>query len=400
MKKFEIPEKFKSSIISELKTKRRSEDPRKKDFSPTELNFGHVKFFISRHFGFCFGVEHAIEIAYKIIDENPGRRIYFLSEMIHNPVVNADLMSRGVKFVSDTHGSQLIGWDELTSEDIIIIPAFGTTVETETLLKEKGIDTVKFNTTCPFVEKVWKKAESLGNENYTVIIHGKAVHEETRATFSRSSRRAPSVIVRDLEETKTLCGIISGEIEAREFYKLFKDKFTPGFNSVKDLMRVGVVNQTTMLASETQAIADMLKETMTKKYGAENLKDHFADTRDTLCYATNDNQQATLALLDSPASFAVVVGGYNSSNTTHLVELLERKFKTYFISGADKIISGNEIKHFDIHAKKEITTKDFLNTQNAGRLSVAVTSGASCPDSVVDEVLKKLIEISEGKEKE
>ncbi|MFC2134009.1 4-hydroxy-3-methylbut-2-enyl diphosphate reductase [Bacteroidota bacterium] len=391
MKKFNIPEKYRSSIISEIKVKRKLEDPRKKNFAPTELDFGGIRFFIARHFGFCYGVENAIEIAYKIIDENPEKRIFLLSEMIHNPLVNEDLVNRGVNFVTDTYGNQLVDWSDISSDDIVIIPAFGTTLEIEAFLKEKGIDTVKYNTTCPFVEKVWKKAHSLGNEDYTVVIHGKAKHEETRATFSHSNKSAPSVIVRDIEETKILCKIISGEIEQKEFYSFFKSKYSDEFDVEKDLQRIGVVNQTTMLASETEAIADLLKETMIKKYGRENIKNHYADTRDTLCYATNDNQQATLALLEADADFAIVVGGYNSSNTTHLVELLEDKYKTYFISGADKIISNNEIKHFDIHKKEEILTENYF--PNKEKIDIAVTSGASCPDAVVDEVLKKLIEM-------
>ncbi|OGU55673.1 MAG: 4-hydroxy-3-methylbut-2-enyl diphosphate reductase, partial [Ignavibacteria bacterium RBG_13_36_8] len=388
-KKFYIPEHYRSSIIAKIKAKRKLEDPRKADYSPTELDFGGVKLYIARHFGFCYGVENAIEIAYKIIEENSGKRIYFLSEMIHNPRVNQDLINRGIKFVMDTYGNQLIDWDELTSDDIVIIPAFGTTLEIERLLNKKGIDTIKHNTTCPFVEKVWKRATSLGSEDYTVIIHGKAVHEETRATFSRSKTAALSVVVKDIEETKTLCKIILGEVKPDEFYKTFDGKFSDGFDVEKDLQRIGVVNQTTMLASETQAIADLLKETMKKKFGAENLKEHFADTRDTLCYATNDNQQATLGLLETEADLAIVVGGYNSSNTTHLVELLEQKFKTFFISSADKIISKDEIKHFDIHKKEEIITKGFLPPKE--KINIAVTSGASCPDAVVDEVFNKIL---------
>ncbi len=389
MKKFDIPQTYRSSIISKIKEHRKQEDPRKKDFSPTVLNFGPVKIFIARHFGFCYGVENAIEIAYKTIDENPGKKIFLLSEMIHNPGVNLDLQNRGINFVMDTYGHQLIGWDEINSNDIVIIPAFGTTIEIERLLREKGIDTVKYDTTCPFVEKVWNRAAALGDENHTIIIHGKYKHEETRATFSHSVQRSPSIIVRDIEETKILAKTILGEIGSAEFYKYFEGKLSNGFDVEKDLQRIGVVNQTTMLALETQTIADYLRDTMIKKYGLENLNDHFADTRDTLCYATNDNQSATSALLNTNADFAIVVGGYNSSNTTHLVEILEQKFKTYFISGADKIVSNGRINHYDIHKKEEVITENFLTARIP--ISLAITSGASCPDAVVDEVIDKIV---------
>ena len=389
MKKFDIPNYYRSSIISRLKELRKLEDPRKKDFSPTELDFGPVKFLIARHFGFCYGVENAIEIAYKAIEENPGKRIFLLSEMIHNPVVNLDLQSRGIQFIMDTYGNQLINWEEINSDDVVIIPAFGTTLEVEHLLNEKGIDTLKYNTTCPFVEKVWTRAENLGNENYTVIIHGKAKHEETRATFSHSTRNAPSVIVRNIKEAEFLAKIILGDVAKEEFYNFFDGKYSQGFDFEKDLLRVGVVNQTTMLATETQAIADLLRDTMIKKYGAENLKNHFADTRDTLCYATNDNQSATIGLLEWEADLAIVIGGYNSSNTSHIVELLEEKFTPYFISGAEKIVSKILINHFDIQSHKGKITENYLPQKKQN--TIAVTSGASCPDAVVDEVLNKLL---------
>ena len=179
MKKFDIPIHYRSSIISRLKEQRKNEDPRKKDFSPSVLDFGPVVFYIARHFGFCYGVENAIEIAYKTIEENKGKRIFLLSEMIHNPGVNSDLQSRGINFMMDTEGNQIIDWSELNADDIIIIPAFGTTIEIENKLKEIGIDTKKYDTTCPFVEKVWNRASSLGKEDYTVVIHGKHKHEET-----------------------------------------------------------------------------------------------------------------------------------------------------------------------------------------------------------------------------
>jgi 4-hydroxy-3-methylbut-2-enyl diphosphate reductase len=294
MKKFDIPEKYKSSIIARIKASRKADDPRKKNFEPTELDFGPVRFYIARHFGFCYGVENAIEIAYKTIEENPGKRIFLLSEMIHNPGVNEDLLSRGIKFLMDTKGNHIIDWDELTSDDVVIIPAFGTTVEIEQKLNELGIDPYKYNTTCPFVEKVWNRASSLGKSDHTIIIHGKHYHEETRATFSHSNQNAPSVIVRDIEETKTLSKIVLGELPKEEFYNLFEGKFSEGFDVEKHLNKVGVVNQTTMLASETQEIADEMRKTMLQKYGEENIKDHFADTRDTLCYATTDNQKRYL----------------------------------------------------------------------------------------------------------
>jgi 4-hydroxy-3-methylbut-2-enyl diphosphate reductase len=393
MKKFEIPNIYRSSIISKLKEIRKSEDLRKKNFSPTELDFGPVKFLIARHFGFCYGVENAIDIAYKTIKENPGKRIFLLSEMIHNPMVNLELESQGIQFILDTYGNQLIDWNDITKDDIVIIPAFGASLETEVFLKKKEIDTVKYNTTCPFVERVWNRAAELGKENYTVIIHGKYKHEETRATFSRSKLNAKSVIVRDIKEAEFISKIISSEIDGEEFYEIFAGRYSEGFDVGKNLIRLGVVNQTTMLASETEAISNLLRDVMVKKYGTENMKEHFADTRDTLCYATNDNQSATIGLLESGADLAIVIGGYNSSNTSHLVELLEKKFTTYFISGPEKIISDLLISHFDLNSRTEKVTENYLPQKE--QVAIALTSGASCPDSLVDEVLNKILSFYE-----
>ena len=392
MKKFEIPEYYKSPIISKVKAKRKLEDPRKKDFSPTLLDFGTVTFIISRHFGFCYGVENAIEKSYKAIQENEGKKIYLLSQMIHNPEVNEDLLSQGVKFIQDTEGNQLIPWDEIHPEDVVIIPAFGTTVETKTLLQEKGIDVVTYNTTCPFVEKVWNRSSKLGETDHTIIIHGKHKHEETKATFSHSKENAPSLIVKNMEETEFLADFILGKETIEDFYRFFDGKISKGFDPEVHLNKIGVVNQTTMLATETQEIADFLKGTMIQKYGESNLKDHFADTRDTLCYATNDNQSATLELLNQNADLAIVVGGYNSSNTSHLVELLEPKFPTYFIKNKDEIISKNEINAFDIHSKDLKSHTDFLPEKE--KLNIIITSGASCPDASVDAVINRVLELT------
>ena len=208
MKTFEIPSYYRSPIISRVKALRNSTDKLKKDFSPTLLDFGTVQIILARHFGFCFGVENAIEISYKAIAENPNKQIYLLSQMIHNPEVNDDLTKRGVQFLQDTKGNQLIPWENLNAESIVIIPAFGTTLEIESILSARGIQLAKYDTTCPFVQRVWKKSEKLGQENHTVIIHGKDNHEETRATFSHTSEFAKAVVIRDLAEAKILGEII------------------------------------------------------------------------------------------------------------------------------------------------------------------------------------------------
>ena len=309
--------------------------------------------------------------------------------MIHNQEVNNDLQGRGIKFIMDTDGTQLIPWDEIHTEDVVIIPAFGTTLEIENLLLNKGVEVQKYNTTCPFVEKVWNRSEKLGKEDYTIIIHGKPTHEETRATFSHSAGNGASIVVRDMEEAQRLALYISGDKSREEFYTEFAGRFSEGFNPEKDLQRVGVVNQTTMLATETQAIADHFKQTMFNKYGSENLKQHFADTRDTLCYATNDNQDATYQLLETDADLAIVVGGYNSSNTSHIVELCERKFPTYFINSDTEIKSKQEIHHFDYPNKQKRITQKYLPEKNP--VKIILTSGASCPDTLVDRVMLKIL---------
>ncbi|HEV7231700.1 MAG TPA: 4-hydroxy-3-methylbut-2-enyl diphosphate reductase [Bacteroidia bacterium] len=394
MKSFNIPEFYHSPVISKIKGLRKLSDPKKKDFSPTQLDFGTVRFYIARHFGFCYGVENAIEISFRALEENPGKRIFLLSQMIHNPDVNNDLISRGVKFLMDTSGNQIIPWSELRADDIVIIPAFGTTLAIEEQLKQLGIEPHRYNTTCPFVERVWKKSEKLGADQYSIIIHGKHNHEETRATFSRSEINAPSIIIKDIHEARKLGDYILGKVTETEFIQLFKERISPGFDPRKDLERIGVINQTTMLATETQEIADYFKNIMLVKFGENVLKDHFADTRDTLCYATNENQEATYGLLKEQADLAIVVGGYNSSNTSHIVELCENKLPTYFISGASEILSSSLIRHYNYHQQKLLETPGFLPAKTS--LRIILTSGASCPDSVVEAVLQKILSFFPG----
>ncbi len=391
MKQFNVPITYRSHLISAIKNKRRTQDKFKKDFTPTFLDFGSLHIYLARHFGFCYGVENAIEISFRTVEENPGRRIFLLSEMIHNPLVNDDLKKRGVQFLMDTHGNLLIDFDTLTSDDIVIIPAFGTTLDIGNKLKSIGIKIEKYNTTCPFVEKVWNRAEAIAAKNYTIIIHGKPKHEETRATFSHSASNAPTVIVNDMNETIELAKYITKEKPLNLFYEEFKGKYSEGFNVEKDLQRIGVVNQTTMLASDTQAIADYLRQTIITKYHLteENIEERFADTRDTLCYATYENQSAVYGLLKTDADLAIVVGGYNSSNTSHLVELCKEKLPTYFIDSAERILSQDKILHYDFHNKTEKETDNFLPPKNP--VKILITSGASCPDALVEGVINKLI---------
>lgn len=388
MKQFDIPEMYRSPIIGRVKEIRKNADPRKRDFSPSQLNFGDTSIIVARHFGFCYGVENAIEIAYKAINENPGKRIYLLSQMIHNPIVNDDLQSYGIRFIMDTMGNQLIPWEDIKKEDIVIIPAFGTSLEIEDRLNSIGIETQAYNTTCPFVEKVWKRASKLGSEDYSIIIHGKPQHEETRATFSHSKAGGGSIVIKDMSEAIKIGDFMKGKMSLADFNKIFNTRYSDNFNPSSSLEKVGVVNQTTMLAEETQAIASYFRDVMVELHGEDTIKDHFADTRDTLCYATNDNQSATKALLEINADCAFVVGGYNSSNTTHLVELLEQKFPCYFIN-SDNCINTNSVECFDIHSKS--TQSISLDLKNLNK--IVVTSGASCPDAEVDRVINKILQI-------
>src|SRR5688572_24632320 len=229
MKSFDVPIIYRSPLIAAIKKKRKEQDKLKKDFTPTLLDFGPLHIYLARHFGFCYGVENAIEIAFRTVDENPGKRIFLLSEMIHNPQVNADLQAHGITFLQDTYGKQLIPFDELTADDVVIIPAFGTTLAIEQKLNSIGIQTEKYNTTCPFVEKVWNRSEAIAKKKYSIVIHGKPKHEETRATFSHAAENAPSVVIKDMEQAKELAKYITGEKLSTQFYTEFQGQYSEGF---------------------------------------------------------------------------------------------------------------------------------------------------------------------------
>jgi len=385
---------YRGRVISRIRELRQAADPRKQDLSPAVLDFGAVRFILSRHFGFCFGVENAIEIAYRTLEAHPGKRVFFLSEMIHNPKVNRDLRERGVNFIFAPSGEQTIPWESLTSDDIVVVPAFGTTLEMEARLAARGIDPYRYNTTCPFVEKVWKRSRQLGERGFTVVVHGKSAHEETRAIFSHSVRAAPTLVVRDLEEAGILAAMIRGGTSGESFRARFGSKLSAGFDPERDLVKIGVVNQTTMLASETREIARILRQAMADRYGEDSIREHFADTSDTLCYATNENQNATQASIAHGADLALVVGGYGSSNTQQIVRLCVAALPTYFVENDSEILSAREIRHYSISTRSLMVSENWLPSSH--RPDIILTCGASCPDAVLEGVLIRVLSLFAG----
>ncbi|MCL4128848.1 UNVERIFIED_CONTAM: hypothetical protein GTU68_019063 [Idotea baltica] len=320
---------------------------------------------------------------------HPDRRVFMISELIHNSFVNDDLKAKGLKFLKTAKGKQLIHWDEVKSDDIVITPAFGASKEDQAALNERGVDLMKWDATCRFVENVWFRATELGSQGYTIIIHGKSAHEETIATFSHAQEGAATVVIRDMKEAVLLGEIISGDRPNDEFYQFFAGKYSKGFDVTKDLDRIAVVNQTTMLASETAEISVHFEQVMKALHGEDNVNFRIANTRDTLCYATKNNQQATLRLLEEPADIAIVIGGRNSSNTSHLVELCEGKLPTYFIASEKDLISADEILHFDFENREARYISKYIPKHRP--INVLLTSGASCPDAIVERVLLRLI---------
>ena len=389
-----VPNHYSGPIIQKIKEFRREEG--RKRLEPTLLKIGQLEVLVPRHFGFCFGVERAIHMAFSAVEEQPQKRTFLISEIIHNQLVNDELQERGIRFLFDGKGERQVGEEEIEADDVVLIPAFGTTLQIEESLQRSGIDTIaeefrqNYDTTCPFVSKVWKRGENLGREGYTIIIHGKFKHEETQATHSHTRQHAKSLVVLDRNEAAKVRDFIVGELSLREFRTLFAGKWSEGFDAEKDLERVAVVNQTTMLAEETQEVAEILREAMRTRYGEEDLDYHCADTSDTLCYATNQNQNATRGVLDSDAALAVIVGGYNSSNTAHLVEICSEKLPSYLISSHEELLSRDRIRHFDLRSRELLITEDWLPGKLPTRL--VVTSGASCPDVLMNQVIERIAE--------
>jgi 4-hydroxy-3-methylbut-2-en-1-yl diphosphate reductase len=381
--------------------------------APVTLNFGAVEYLIPSHFGFCLGVKNAIERAYETLAAHPDRRVFMLSELIHNPFVNADLSRRGLRYLQSDKGvpftttgalatgatEETLVWDTLTPDDIVIIPAFGATNEDKARLVRKGIPVYAHDATCMLVEKVWKAARAYGREGYSVIIHGKAEHEETKATFSNTRRYAPAVIVRDLAEVQALGEIMLSRSPGRQgrFEELFAGKHTPGFSVARDLARVAVVNQTTLLMNETLAIVTYLRELYTRIHGPEGAaRVGGGGRRDTLCYATQVNQDALARALEQPLDAAFVIGGKNSSNTYQLYRLCEARLgnKAFFIQSEANILSRAEVEHyvFPSQGKTHVGHIEVhpLWPDDLTKKRVLITGGASCPDGLVQQVVTRI----------
>ncbi len=376
--------------------------------APVALDFGAVQHVVPSHFGFCLGVKNAIERAYETLAENAGRRVFMLSELIHNPFVNEDLLRRGLRYlqtdkgvpylVDGTHATGAAGerllWDTLTPQDIVIIPAFGATDDDKARLVRKGIPVCQYDATCMLVEKVWKAARGYGREGYTVVIHGKHEHEETKATFSNTRRYAPAVIVRNLEETRRLGEIIASPdpaVRAR-FYDVFAGKHTPGFDVARDLDRVAVVNQTTLLMNETLEIIEYLRGIYRSRFG-DDTRVGGSGRRDTLCYATQVNQDALSRALAEPLDAAFVIGGKNSSNTYQLFRLCEQKLgtKAFFIQSEASIHSRDAVEHYlYVGGGTGRTEARPLWSDAPGPKRVLVTGGASCPDGIIQQVITRI----------
>ncbi|MDI1320568.1 MAG: 4-hydroxy-3-methylbut-2-enyl diphosphate reductase [bacterium] len=381
---------------------------------PATLDFGAVRYVIPSHFGFCLGVKNAIERAYESLAENPGKRVFMLSELIHNPFVNDDLLRRGLRFlqtdkglpfgidgrIAPPGGPEPLLWDTLTCDDIVIIPAFGATDEDKKRLVRKGIRVAQFDATCMLVEKVWKAARTFGRDGYSIIIHGKSEHEETKATFSNTRRHAPSIIIRNLEEAKMLGDFIAVPTEAKRMALLtrFAGLHTPGFDPARHLDRIAIVNQTTLLMNETASIIDYFKSLFVAKYGETNGPAHVggAGKKDTLCYATQVNQDALQRALAEPLDAAFILGGKNSSNTYQLYRLCEQKLghRAFFIQSEANINSRDEITHYVFPSAKSgkggHTEVHPLWPGDDTPKRVLITGGASCPDGLVQQVVTRI----------
>ena len=339
---------------------------------------------LAKEFGFCYGVERAIDLAYAARKVFPDKPLYILGEIIHNPEVNDQILAMGIKSLSGKEKTADI--EDLQAGDVVIIPAFGTEVSLKKKLEEKGCLFV--DTTCGDVMSVWKRVRQYSKDQVTSIIHGKAWHEETKATSSQATG-GHYLVVFTLAETDYVCDYILNGGNKETFLTKFKGACSAGFDPDMHLQAIGVANQTTMLRGETEEVQRRLRQAMTTKYGATQLEKHFRFF-DTICGATQDRQDALEKLLREPLDLLIVIGGYNSSNTSHLAEMGEAKLPTFFIKNAAKMVSTGVIQHYDQHRQAEVETRNWLPT---GKVTVGITAGASCPNNLIEDAIRRLFEL-------
>jgi 4-hydroxy-3-methylbut-2-en-1-yl diphosphate reductase len=351
------------------------------------LSVGDVTVRLAKQFGFCYGVERAIDLAYAAGKVFKDRRLFILGEIIHNPEVNEQIRSLGIKNLMGKSKEAEIS--DLHAGDVVIVPAFGTEVSTLEQIKERGCQIV--DTTCGDVMSVWKRVRKYASESATSIIHGKAEHEETKATSSRAlgAGQGHYLVVLTLAETDYVCDYIRHGGNKEEFLEKFRGGYSQGFDPDLHLRSVGVANQTTMLRGETEEVQRRIQQAIIDRDGPELANKNF-QFFDTICGATQERQDALRELLDQKMNLLLVVGGYNSSNTSHLAEMGEEKLPTYFVRNASRLLSKNEILHYNLHAKEEQIARDWLPD---GRLVVGITAGASCPNNLIEETLIRLFEL-------
>lgn len=349
-------------------------------------SFGRITVHLARDFGFCYGVDRAVELAYETCRYNPGKQIFLTTEIIHNPTVNQNLLQMGLRFLSGRYKNADIA--DVTKDDLVMVPAFGSSVSELRRLSEIGCQLV--DTTCGSVVNVWKRVERYAREGYTSVIHGKYYHEETEATCSRADVfGAHYIVVLDDREATQVCEYMLRGGDKIAFMEKFKNAVSKGFDPDLHLNRIGVANQTTMLASESLHIANMFKQVLAQKQGKSDPEGNSFLSFDTICSATQERQDAIISLKEKKPDLVLIVGGYNSSNTAHLHEIALGYAPSYHINAAECLLSGQRIRHKPFLSKEETVTENWLP---AGPVVVGITGGASTPNKVTGEVLEKLIE--------
>ena len=351
------------------------------------ISVGDVTVRLAKQFGFCYGVERAIDLAYAARKVFNDRRLFIVGEIIHNPEVNEQISSLGIKNLTGRNKQADIS--ELEPDDVVILPAFGTEVAILEQIKNRGCQIV--DTTCGDVMSVWKRVRKYASESVTSIIHGKAEHEETKATSSRAlgDGKGHYLVVLTLADTDYVCNYIRHGGDKDAFLEKFRGAYSEGFDPDVHLRTIGVANQTTMLRGETEEVQRRIRQAIADRDGAVEVSKNFRFF-DTICGATQERQDALRELLNVPMDLLLVVGGYNSSNTSHLAEMGEEKLPTFFVLNASRLLSQDEIKHYDLHQRCEVIEHDWLPR---GRAVIGITAGASCPNNLIEETLIRLFEL-------